>query len=596
MFLLPSLVFGLVLALLLGGRPSRLRHLPVRHGWLVLVSLAVQILIFSRLGEGVGEAARTRLHLLTYVLLVVFAALNIRTLVFLPIFVGLSLNTLAIAVNGGRMPLSEAAARAAGLDDPGGNVSAGAERLWFLGDVFALPRELPLANAFSVGDVLIGVGVVSLIVLATRDPGEEPALEISRLVRPLRHPAYRRLACAKLLSHLGSWLTLAALVGWMYHDTGSTAASAGLLLARLAPPVLGGGIAAAIVDRVSKPRLLVWVELGRGVAIGLALVGVLVSHRPLVFAAIGLSGALAALSNAAVPALVPSLLPHSELAAANAGIGIAKDAAMATGAFGAGIAVEALGPVPALVADAVTFVAALALFAALRDAGGESDWQRAAAPTRGGLRYLLGRRALLVLIASFAAATLATGLTNATLPRLFEGQLGFGPGGYGFALAALAAGLTIGQALVGLTAVGRQAERWIGVGLITMAFLFSLLGLTSSAPTALLVLGAIGLIDGTTDTLFETAVQRRADPRRYGVVFGFAATAMTTTMMAAIAAAPLVNELLSTGAVMVLAGGLVGCAGVIALAASGLFGEMGSVTLAARSATAASSADEPGSR
>ncbi len=28
----------------------------------------------------------------------------------------------------------------------------------FLGDVFALPRPIPLANVFSVGDVLIGVG------------------------------------------------------------------------------------------------------------------------------------------------------------------------------------------------------------------------------------------------------------------------------------------------------------------------------------------------------------------------------------------------------------------------------------------------------
>jgi hypothetical protein len=33
-------------------------------------------------------------------------------------------------------------------------------RLAFLGDVFAIPRGWPLANVFSVGDVLIAVGVV----------------------------------------------------------------------------------------------------------------------------------------------------------------------------------------------------------------------------------------------------------------------------------------------------------------------------------------------------------------------------------------------------------------------------------------------------
>lgn len=564
MFLLPSLAAGLLLALLLGGSLGRLRTLSVRQGWLVLLALGVQVVIFSRLGAGLAEGARSRLHLLSYLLLLAFAAFNARTLVFLPIFAGLLLNALAIAANGGRMPLSPAAARAAGIDEPGGNVSAEGHRLSFLGDVFALPGELPLANTFSVGDVLIGIGVVSLIVLVTRPAGEEPALRFARLAQPFRRPAYRRLAGARLLSHLGSWLTLAALVGWMYHQTGSTAASAGLLLARLAPPVLGGGLAAFLVDRAAKVRLLVAVELGRGASVGIALAGVLAAQPPLVFAAVGLSGALAALSGSAVPALMPSVLPPSELAAANAGIGMAKDASMALGALGAGLAVEAYGPVPALAADAATFAGAVALLAGVRE-----QEPRGGAPGRHptALRYLLSHRALAVLVLAFAAATLATGLTNATLPRLLEERLGFGPGGYGFALAALAAGLVAGQAVVGLTPAGPRAGRWIGVGLVAMASSLGLLALTQSAPTAFLLLAAVGVLDGTTDTLFETAVQRQADPRRYGAVFGLAATAMTTTMVAAIAAAPLVNGLLPAGAVVGAAAALVCAAGLIALAA-----------------------------
>jgi hypothetical protein len=566
MFLLPSLLVGLLLAVLLGGRLSRLRSLPIRQGWLVLLALAIQIVIFSRLGSGLGDAARERLHLGSYALLLLFAALNARTRAFLPVFAGLALNAVAILANGGRMPVSAAAARSAGLEEPGGNVSLHADRLWFLGDVFALPRQLPLANTFSAGDVLIGLGVVSLCVLGCRQ-GEEPSLRLSRLLRPLRHPAYRRLASAKLVSHLGSWLTLAGLVGWTYEDTGSTAASAGLLLARLAPPLLGGGLAAVIVDRVPKARLLLWVELGRGAALAGALAGILAEARPLVYCAIALSGALSALSNAAVPALVPSVLPRRELAAANAGIGIAKDAAMAIGAFAGGLLVDRLGAVLVLVADAGTFAVALVLFAGLRQLAAEPAERRQERVAHlGALRYLLAHRPLAVLVASFAAATLATGLTNATLPRLFEGRLGFGPGGYGFALAALAAGLAAGQALVGATAAGGGYERWIGLGLLAMAALFSLLGLSDNQATALLVLALVGLVDGTTDTLFETAVQRRADPRRYGAVFGLAATAMSTTMMAAIGAAPLVNALLSPSGVMASAGAVVALAGLIALA------------------------------
>jgi hypothetical protein len=43
-------------------------------------------------------------------------------------------------------------------------------RLWFLGDVFAIPAGWPLANVFSVGDVLIllGAAVASFRVSGTR--------------------------------------------------------------------------------------------------------------------------------------------------------------------------------------------------------------------------------------------------------------------------------------------------------------------------------------------------------------------------------------------------------------------------------------------
>ena len=37
-----------------------------------------------------------------------------------------------------------------------------------LTDIFALPTWLPFANVFSIGDVLIGIGVVWAIVVAMR--------------------------------------------------------------------------------------------------------------------------------------------------------------------------------------------------------------------------------------------------------------------------------------------------------------------------------------------------------------------------------------------------------------------------------------------
>lgn len=567
MFLLPSLLLGFVLAIVLGGKPSRLVELRLRLSWAVWLALALQVPLFSPLGEQLPEAARGPVHLASYGLLLSFAIANIRVRALVFVLLGLLLNAIVIAANGGRMPVSDGAIDAVGLS-PGesSNVSETVDRLAFLGDVFALPSQLPLANVFSVGDLLIGFGMVAFIVLVSAGNAEQSPLSPSRMLAPLRTAAYRRLAAGKLVSHVGDWLTLTALIGWIYGTSGSTVHVAGLLLARLAPPILGGSVAAFVVDRLPKRQLIVGIELSRGLAIAGALAGVVAEQRAGVYAAIACSGALAAISNAAVPALIPSLVPGDQLASANAALGLARDGAMALGAVGGGAVLSLAGAPTALVVDLATFALAVVLFSRLPSArptppSAEAEQEHAA----GALRYLLGRRTLILLVLSFCAATLATGLTNASLPRFLDSELGFGPGGYGFAIAALATGLALGQGLVGFIRVGPTAGRWIGAGLLVMAGLFVLLGLAEHPPTVLLLIAMIGFVDGTTDVLFDTVIQREADPRRYGAVFGLASAFFTTTMMGAVASAPLVNELLDPNAVIIGASVFLLLAGLIAL-------------------------------
>lgn len=563
MFLLPALFLGLAFALVVGGRPSRLANVQFRAGWMVLVAFGAQVVLFSRLGAGVPEDAVKPAHLATYGLLVVFALLNLRIKALAPVLLGMGLNAVAIAANGGTMPISETAARAAGVQSTDGtNVAEGADRLLFLGDIFALPYQLPYANIFSVGDLLIGFGMMAFLVVASLEPGAGN-LSALRILEPLKTRAYRRLAAGKLISHLGDWLTIAALVGWVYQETHSTTQVAAIMLVRLAPPILGGGIAAFVVDRLPKERLIVWVELARGAAIVLALGGVIADERLIVLVALALSGVLAALSNAAVPALVPSLLPAEQLPAANAGLGMAKDGAMALGAVGAGLALSLVGVGFALAADVLTFLVAVICFSGLPTPRAPEPDDQAERPS--GFGYLLRRRTLVVLVLSFAAATFATGLTNATLPRLLEDEVGLGAGGYGFGMAALAIGLALGGITVGLARVGPTAGRWIGLGLLLMSGLFVLLGLAEHAPTALLLIALIGFVDGTTDVLFETSVQREADARHYGAIFGLSSAVMTTTMMGAVAVAPLLNGLLDSRRVVIVSSVFLVVGGLIAI-------------------------------
>ncbi len=71
-------------------------------------------------------------------------------------------NLVAIGANGGVMPASERALEIAGRAAPiDGFINSKAQdgaHLLILGDIFALPKGVPFANVFSVGDVLLVVG------------------------------------------------------------------------------------------------------------------------------------------------------------------------------------------------------------------------------------------------------------------------------------------------------------------------------------------------------------------------------------------------------------------------------------------------------
>jgi hypothetical protein len=564
-FLLPSLAVGVLLATVLGGRPSKLLDVPFRLAWTVFAALLVQLVLFLDLGITYPKPLLDVLHLGTYALLAAFALANLRVVPLVPAFVGMALNAIAITANGGVMPVAPRAAEAAGIADvltSRHNVSSETHRLWFLGDVFALPPSFPLANVFSIGDILIAVGMIGFVVYVSVN-GARSSFSARRLLRPLGNRPYRRLVAGRLVSQVGDWLTVSALVGWIYGTTHSVAAAAAILLCRLAPPIVGGSVAALVVDRLSKERLLVAVELGRAVTVAGALAGVMSDQLALVVFSLALSGALAALAGASSASLVPTLLPANQLASANAGLGIARDGAMALGAGLGGVAVAVTGPAWALVGDFGTFCVAAALFATLPAGSGVA---RRARHGRGpsGLRYLVGHRSLLLLALCFAAATVATGLTSATLPAFLDAEVGLGTGGYGFGIAALAFGLALGQAAIGFTEAGPAAGRWIAAALVLMAALLATLAVGHDAPTALLLLGAIGFVDGTTDVLFDTAVQRDADPRYYGAVFGFASSMMMTTMMVAVALAPLANRLVDSRVVLLGATTFLLAAGALA--------------------------------
>jgi Family of unknown function (DUF5317) len=179
MFMLYALPIGLAAGWLAGGQVGGLTSIRLRWAPLALVGLLAQVLLFlepvvERIG---GYGVPIYVGSSALVLVVVLRNVDIPGL--LAVAGGATLNLVAILANGGYMPASSAALSALGKTvNPGYSNSLVTSQpvLAPLTDLFALPAWLPFANIFSVGDVMIGLGVAWVVATAMRSgaPGNLP--------------------------------------------------------------------------------------------------------------------------------------------------------------------------------------------------------------------------------------------------------------------------------------------------------------------------------------------------------------------------------------------------------------------------------------
>ncbi len=172
MLLLWGVVLGVVIGFIRGGTIANLENLDIRYLWLILLSLLIQLLIFPLFAEQpiVGFATEI-FHAVSYVLLGVFIIANFRIPGIPMMGAGMASNFLVIALNGGYMPSSVVSLIKSGeyavaynliREGTYGNVinMKGSTTFEFLGDWLYLPSWFPFSTAFSLGDLLIALGLL----------------------------------------------------------------------------------------------------------------------------------------------------------------------------------------------------------------------------------------------------------------------------------------------------------------------------------------------------------------------------------------------------------------------------------------------------
>lgn len=169
MFMLLGIILAILAALLRGGSLQNFGALRIRWVPLIIAAFGLQFLIFAPFaGPIIPPWAITPLYILSMALLALWAAINRRIPGMLIMAAGLLSNFAAISANGGYMPVSSASVRYSGSisryeASPDHIVHNSAMRdddvrLWILTDIFAVPKSIPFANVYSIGDILLTLG------------------------------------------------------------------------------------------------------------------------------------------------------------------------------------------------------------------------------------------------------------------------------------------------------------------------------------------------------------------------------------------------------------------------------------------------------
>ncbi len=320
-------------------------------------------------------------------------------------------------------------------------------------------------------------------------------------------PDFRRLWLSGVASGIGDWLSYIA-VSVLVLQRGESALALALVFAlHTLPHALLAPLTGPLADRYERGTLMRWSLRLRGLLTlamaGAAMLGALGWLQGLLL----LRVALATVHQPAARAALARVVEPAELAAANAFDALTWSVLFALGVVLGGALSAWLGPVPALLADAVTFFVAASLLRglpALHPAAGARRLGR----LREAWRYAAGRPPLLRAVLGRTPVSIATGGGWVTLNLLAFGAAG--ASGVGAAHLGRALGTAIGPA------VHRRAGR-AGPGMDVLAFLgVAALAGSGSIPALFCAALVWGMGSGAAWVWTQTRMQREAPDRLLG--------------------------------------------------------------------------------
>ncbi|MES0838037.1 MFS transporter [Nocardiopsis tropica] len=341
------------------------------------------------------------------------------------------------------------------------------------------------------------------------------------MFRSLAVRNYRLYALGQLLSNPGTWMQRIAQDWLVLQLSGGSGIALGMTTAlQFLPLLLFGLWGGALVDRLDKRRLLICTQSVMGalaVALGvLATAGAAEVWHVYVFAfALGL---VTVLDNPGRQAFVPEMVDREHLSNAIALNSASFQLGRVTGPAIAGLLIAVIGSGPVFLINGASFGFTIIALAMIRTAEltTTEPVPRGKGQIREGLRYIGGRRDLVLLLV-LAAATQFFGANGQNqIALVVNNVFEAGAAAFGVAAAFLAVGALIGALLAARR--DRPRIRLVLIGSMAFGLLQVAAGLMPGYVSFVVVLVPMGMAFLTYVTTLNATFQLSVDPQMRGRV------------------------------------------------------------------------------
>jgi len=269
---------------------------------------------------------------------------------------------------------------------------------------------------------------------------------------PLRRPVFRWLWIATVVSNIGTWMQSTA-TAWLMTSLAPSALMVSLVQTATSLPIFLLALpAGALADVLDRRRLILFTQtwmLCAAAALGFLTLAGRTTPWALLLLTL-LLGLGAALNAPAWQAIVPELVPRTDIPAAvainSAGFNVARSVGPALG----GIVVGLLGAASAFLINSASFLGVVLVVFRWHRAPRESSLpaEHMLAAIRTGLRYVFHAPILRAVLVRAASFTICASALMALLPLLARKQLGVTAVGYGLLLGSFGLGAVAGALLL----------------------------------------------------------------------------------------------------------------------------------------------------